>query len=104
MCGNDRRREQVRDFRCTRVVPNFPSTGSKTSSVIMWKQKEEGMTMRRPACSRRLVTMIIGPVALTLSMGGAAPASADTNPTQPRSEGTRPEAFEGNPGRGITAP
>ena len=39
--------------------------------------------MRRPACSRRLVMMIFGPVALTLSMGGAAPASADTNPTQP---------------------
>ena len=75
MRGNHRSREQVRDFRCIRVVPNFPSTGSETSSVIMWKQKEEGMTMRRRACSRRLVMMIFGPVALTLSMGGAVPAS-----------------------------
>ena len=40
--------------------------------------------MRRPAWSRRLVPMmIIGSVAVILSMEVAAPASADTNPAQP---------------------
>ena len=39
--------------------------------------------MRNPAWSRRLVPMIIGSVAVILSMEVAAPASADTNPAQP---------------------
>ena len=39
--------------------------------------------MKRPAWSRRLVPMIIGSVAVILSMEVAAPASADTNPAQP---------------------
>ena len=39
--------------------------------------------MRKSAWSRRLVPMIIGSVAVILSMEVAAPASADTNPAQP---------------------
>ncbi len=39
--------------------------------------------MRKSAWSRRLVPMIIGFVAVILSMEVAAPASADTNPAQP---------------------
>jgi MscS family membrane protein len=39
--------------------------------------------MRKSAWSRRLVPMIIGSVALFLSMEMAAPASADTSPAQP---------------------
>src|SRR5262245_25894315 len=45
---------------------------------------EEGITMkRRPVWNRRLVRLLIGSVALILSMEVAVPSSADTNPAQP---------------------